>query len=307
MKILILHDEKELKLPGILFKLLEEKSIDTEIKSLGTNWYREDSFLDMLTAYSHFIVVNTVDPESSWGSLCLGYAFGIKSPLVILGTLPSYFQKNTSGDFKIIKKEREFADFLNGEFQEWIVKDKQKQAKNDLLDLGIPYNEESFERCILDRNSRAVELFLQAGFSPDAMDKNGVPLLSLAARTGDPNTARILLQAGARINQQSKDRGSSALMDACTGKALDIVKDLLAAGADVNLKSKDGQSALVIAVGLNNLEIAEELLKSGADADDPDALGASARKYATLFNKPGMVALFNTYAPLKAAVVTAES
>ncbi len=88
------------------------------------------------------------------------------------------------------------------------------------------------------------------------------------------------------------------MIDACTGKAVEIVKDLIAVGADVNLKSKDGQSALVIAVGLNDKETVEELLKAGANPDDPDALGASARKYASLFNKPGMMALFDKYAPV---------
>jgi ankyrin repeat protein len=73
--------------------------------------------------------------------------------------------------------------------------------------------------------------------------------------------------------------------------------DLLAAGAEVNLKSKDGQSALVIAVGLNDEAAAEMLLKAGADPDMADNLGASARTYVRLFNKPGMVKLFEKYTP----------
>jgi hypothetical protein len=38
------------------------------------------------------------------------------------------------------------------------------------------------------------------------------------------------------------------------------------------------------------------LLKAGADPDAPDHLGASARKYVRLFNKPEMVKLFEKYA-----------
>jgi ankyrin repeat protein len=41
----------------------------------------------------------------------------------------------------------------------------------------------------------------------------------------------------------------------------------------------------------------ELLLKAGANVDEPDSLGASARKYAALFNRPGVVKLFQTYAP----------
>jgi ankyrin repeat protein len=77
------------------------------------------------------------------------------------------------------------------------------------------------------------------------------------------------------------------------------MKDLIAAGADINLKSRDGQSALIIAVGLNDEESVEILLKAGADADEPDSLGASARTYAGLFKDPAILALFKAYAPLK--------
>jgi hypothetical protein len=295
LNILVLHDEKELELPKAVARLLKEKSIRVHAKSFGKNWYKKESLLNILADYSHFIVINTVNSESAWESLCLGYAFGIKAPVVILGSLPSYIYKSNVEDYKICKTENDFSDLLNREFPEWIEKDIQKQARNDLLATGIPYNEESFERCVIEENTWAAELFLKAGFLPDAKDKNGVPLLNLAARTGNPKMVKILLNGGAKIDQQSQDRGSSALIDACTGKAIDIVKDLIAEGADVNLKSKDGQSGLVIAVGLNDEETAAALLEAGANPDDPDALGASARKYAALFNKPGMIALFKAH------------
>jgi ankyrin repeat protein len=105
-----------------------------------------------------------------------------------------------------------------------------------------------------------------------------------------------LLKAGASVNLQAEDRGTTALIDSTAGKYMDIMDLLLEAGADVNLKSKDGQSALIIAVGLNDEASTERLLKAGANADEPDSLGASARKYALLFNKPAMVELFKTYA-----------
>jgi hypothetical protein len=295
VNILLLHDEKDLELAQAVLLLLKKKSIGVHAESMKADWYEKKSFLNMLADYSHFILINTVDPESSWESLCVAYAFGLKNPVIIFERLPSYLQYYIPLELKFCETEKEFDNFLNNDFSEWIEKDIRKQARNDLLAIGIPYNEESFERCVLEENTWAAELFLKAGFLPDAMDTNGVPLLNLAARTGNRNMVKILLEGGAKIDQQSQDRGSSALIDACTGKAIDIVKDLIASGADVNIKSKDGQSALVIAVGLNDEESAAELLKAGANADDPDALGASARKYAALFNKPGMKDLFEKY------------
>jgi hypothetical protein len=52
-------------------------------------------------------------------------------------------------------------------------------------------------------------------------------------------------------------------------------------------------------VGLNDDFLAGLLLKAGADADAPDSLGASGRKYASLFNRPLMTAIFDKYAPQK--------
>jgi hypothetical protein len=49
-------------------------------------------------------------------------------------------------------------------------------------------------------------------------------------------------------------------------------------------------------VGLSDERLVEMLLKAGANTEEPDALGASARKYAALFNKPKIVELFKKYA-----------
>jgi ankyrin repeat protein len=84
------------------------------------------------------------------------------------------------------------------------------------------------------------------------------------------------------------------------------MKDLVKAGIDVNLRSKDGQTALIVAVGAGEEKMAEALLKAGADPDISDSLGASARKYAVLFHRSSMLALFETYAPEKAIPPKAE-
>jgi ankyrin repeat protein len=79
--------------------------------------------------------------------------------------------------------------------------------------------------------------------------------------------------------------------------AAHIVQGLINAGADVNAKSKDGQSAIIISVSLGDVATVELLLKAGANANEPDALGATARKYATLFHQNEILALFEKFAP----------
>jgi ankyrin repeat protein len=200
-----------------------------------------------------------------------------------------------------IKNETDLFQYIEAELRLFFVREDRKRAKYDLLEAGISFNEESLANCVIGGNGKAVSLFIDAGFSPDTRDRFGVPLLNLAARTGNRNIVNILLAAGAQVNQQAGDRLSTALIDAVSGKFHGIVKDLLIAGADVNLKSRDGQSALILAVGLNDEISTELLLKARANADEPDSLGASGRKYAALFNRPAIVALFNMYAPQKNA------
>ena len=58
-----------------------------------------------------------------------------------------------------------------------------------------------------------------------------------------------------------------ALFDACQKGQLEAVKDLLAKGADVNVKGDHGITALIKAISLGHLEVAKELLAHGVDVD----------------------------------------
>ncbi|MDR2029260.1 MAG: ankyrin repeat domain-containing protein [Treponema sp.] len=316
MKIVIFHDKKGKKTAAQLGKHIKIQKIRTESCLLppdeGSQAGPWGLFLEEAT---HLVMVLSpeggagtgapapkaaqagLSPAAAWAFFAAGFAAGAARPLVYYGldtaaVYPAFFKAPV-----VIKNEGDFIAYLEEEKREWTRRESYEQAKTALLDMGIPFNQESLGQCITERKSRAVALFLQAGFSPDTRNKAGVPLLCLAARAGDRNILSLLLKAGASVNLRAGDRGGSALIDGALGKYQDILAELLAAGADVNIKSKDGQSALIIAVGLNDEASAKMLLKAGADPDEPDNLGASARKYAALFKRPPMVALFSAYPP----------
>jgi hypothetical protein len=292
MKVIILHGADGKQAAVKVQELLKKHKLDVqEVLLEGTFWGEEEHFDDtdrLALIFSPGLI------DSPWVPFLLGFSLGRDIPILGYGAaaVPPAFADR----ILVLKEDAEFEDYLERESPAWVDEARKRKARRVLLDLGIPVTDKSYESCIKERNLQGVNLFLEAGFSPDAQDAQGVPAICLAVRSGDRGIVDTLLKAGANVNAVSLDRGGSALIDSSMGQFLDIGADLLAAGANVNVKSKDGQSALIFSVGLNDKDFTEMLLKAGANPDEPDALGVSARKYAVLFNKSQIKELFDKYA-----------
>jgi ankyrin repeat protein len=77
--------------------------------------------------------------------------------------------------------------------------------------------------------------------------------LVYAARTGSIDAARVLLEAGADVNQTTR-YGWSALLAATQNRNYELGKFLIEHGADVNLANKGGWTPLYLATDNRNLE-----------------------------------------------------
>lgn len=90
--------------------------------------------------------------------------------------------------------------------------------------------------------------------------------LHLAAQAGDRARVEALLSGGADVNRFD-DLGKSPLEYAAMEEHLDVVRLLLAHGADVNAhdESQAGDTALGAVAGSCSLELARLLLEAGAD------------------------------------------
>jgi len=104
----------------------------------------------------------------------------------------------------------------------------------------------------LDCSHATIGFLLQAGADPNQRDSKGMmTVLMVAADRADTETVRLLLQHKADVNVQAGPYRWTALHVACRRSLADrqpstfeIVRDLLKAGADPNIKDAYGQNAM---------------------------------------------------------------
>jgi hypothetical protein len=316
MKILLIYAEGEKDTAGRISSFIEKMGIIPVTLPLKSS---EDNNIEQFTAFfevtakkekqeqnapNYVLILSSLTTQ--WYDFFAGYSCGSHLPFLIFGheAIPGISAEFASC-FSFLKTIDSLQIFLEAEYKAFRKQEAAREiikAQDTLLRMGVPVTGESLVQCAGDGHAREIALFLAAGFSPDTRDKAGVPLLNIAARNGNREVLKLLIQSGAEVNLTADDRGSSALIDSTIGKYFNIVTDLIESGANVDIQSKDGQTALLIAVGADDEAVVETLLKAGANLDISDSLGLSARKYATLYHKSSILALFETYASQKASL-----
>ena len=127
--------------------------------------------------------------------------------------------------------------------------------------------------------SKAEEL-LRRGANVNVTDADGhSPLIvaeSCTTRPGSPEMVKLLIANGAEVSLQARD-GSTALMYAAKNSDVQAVKALLKSGASVNIADKDGETALMKAVNFScDQDTIRALIEAGADLKATNHKGRSA-------------------------------
>ena len=87
-----------------------------------------------------------------------------------------------------------------------------------------------------------------------------------AAGDGNLEALKQHIAAGTDLNQRSRDgQKSTLLITAAALGRVEVAKALIEAKADLNLQDKDGSTALITAAFVCHPEIVDALLKGGAD------------------------------------------
>lgn len=140
-----------------------------------------------------------------------------------------------------------------------------------------------------DRVSQVKEL-LAKGVDPNTVSPNGEPVLLIAARAGYTGTVDALLAAKANVNARSKF-GDSAIMGAALSGHLDLVKKLRARGAEID---GGGWTPLIYAATGGQDAVVAYLLAEGANVNAVSPNGTSALMMAVREGKGSTVNLLIT-------------
>ena len=128
---------------------------------------------------------------------------------------------------------------------------------------------------------KSVKALIKAGANPNLQEQDGMTALMWASDAGNLEIVKALITAGANVDHQDKDGYTALMLASASGYAkdlikagdntkstaelwfmsktikchLEVVKTLIAAGANPNLRNKDGKTALMWSNLWGHLEI----------------------------------------------------
>jgi ankyrin repeat protein len=138
------------------------------------------------------------------------------------------------------------------------------------------------------------DALLQAGARVGFVRKDGATALYMACQDGHIECVRVLIRAGADVNQACADEkyGDSPLIMASQEGHVHVVDALIAAGCQLNYaRPSDGCTALIMASQDGFVDVVRSLLAAGADPRIAMHNGRTALDFAKHFKHPSVAAL----------------
>jgi len=288
LELLVVYSESKKGELLSLATLLHEKNIGFHPWPLPRKWdvLESDDLVHTLKDKSHWLfLVSLSDRQNPAYLFAIGYCLAVHERCYVLDPESSLVPGSWRSLLHVCSDFTSLVEDLEVEQQRWNLFLSRLEAKGKLVERGLDVTEVAFLAAVAQGDLTSCELFLRAGFSPNLSDSKGVTVLCMAVRTAHPGILRLLLDAGADVNQRSRDRDNSPVMDASADGLIEIVGELVGRGADLSGVSRNGQNALVLAIGKGAEEVAGVLLDAGADPFEADKLGMNACQYAQLLGR----------------------
>lgn len=292
MKSIILYPEKDRYVLKRIFKIYNSQGLKADACIVDTDWSLDylGTLSKILDNYTHLFVILSMDNfEDHWLIHILGYLSGSGKEVFFYFTENDSSQSKLFSNFDTGQDYNDVISYAREESVRWDLIQREERAKSYLIEMGFALSNEAMAECVISGQLDIVKNYIHAGFSPSSRNKKGVPILCLAVRNKQYDITKYLIDTGADINSVSEDRNNTPIMDAAAKGDVRTVKLLVDEGADLEVISKNGQTALILAVGDGHDELATLLLQAGANYEVKDFLGMSAKSYANLFKKENLL------------------
>lgn len=292
MKITVLVSQSRRDSISRLKDFLDRRFITSSFYVIGFDWTLngEERLLAILRdSYDFLIVCQQDDLKARWIPYITGYSHErtqddfrrINSVFFIdpvKGALP-YWLRHTA----VVKSYIQLNEYFLKIKTLWHSYNDRYIARRFLKDMGY----ERLNTPVLlgdkQKDLLLLELYIEGGGNPNYIDEEGVPLLCKILRKDEKKLAYHLIERGANVTLVAADRGTNALMEAASRGHGDLAAHLIKLGSPIDLPSKEGQTALILAMGNQYKDTARVLIEAGADGTLIDNLGMSALKYAQLY------------------------
>lgn len=191
---------------------------------------------------------------------------------------------------------------LARELMKWAIRRDDPESLATFAGIAGVDAVDEFNRTVLayaiERGSQvSVEKLLEIGASPTHADRFGVTPLMLAAENDSPAIMERMLAGAdvARIDTQDST-GNSALIYAVRVAQIENVARLLSAGADVNISNANGWKPLDVAAKSGHVAVGQALRRAGGKGSLRASIGNNSGFDPT---RPGV--LYNGWSPLAVA------
>lgn len=150
-----------------------------------------------------------------------------------------------------------------------------------------------------------MRLFLARGADVHFRNRYGEQALQMAAWRGHADAVRLLLAHDAKPNREGRQWG--ALHYAAFAGHTDIARLLMAQGADIDARTPNDTTALMLAAREGQADIARLLLEAGADTAPVNEWGDSALAFAMRHKNYGIAKMVSSAEEFARAAKQAES
>lgn len=300
MKLAVVCSKSKLNSLPVLREVLDDLFIESRAWFEGFEVTAAESIesLKACLEYSSYVICipDLNDFSSTWLHYTLGFQRGCKDKMAFwippeeFNLLPEW----TAGFTVITGGGTDIFNFYWEREQYWQDETKEVMARRAISDQYLEVSARTFVETVQNGNRFLLGMFLEAGFSPALRDSSAVPVLNQAIRSRHFSFVGPLIEAGADLNGVAEDRGTTPVMDAAAGGSEDLTLQLIEMNAELEHASRDGQTAVTLAVGNGHAAATIILIGNGADIDVKDNLGMSARKYATLYNQAAILEAIST-------------